>query len=310
MFSDKVQWSIPRLGVAWWLPCQLVPLAYAIIALVVASGIAVSSFARVLIGIVLLAGFASGLDAFGLRRRVPWLESPRRRVTAMEWAAIGVGVLLVIGCILVDFGGLLLVALVSVAGYTLVSDAWGLRSRIPVLNSPNRQTTRMGWAVAWLIGLTVLVAPTLSQEQPAAPAAARQADGRFAALVLRVIDGDTLEVRSGERQFRVRVLGTDTTELRRADCFAREGAVRTQDLTAGQIVLLKYDSHQKGPDRNGRDRAHVWLPGNTLLGLLLIREGFARVPDYRAPHNYEADYRSAQDIARTTRRGGWGACGW
>jgi endonuclease YncB( thermonuclease family) len=75
-------------------------------------------------------------------------------------------------------------------------------------------------------------------------------------------------------------------------------------------VWLEYDPRQRGPDRRGRDRAHVWLSDGTLLGWLLLREGYARVPDYPAPHRYEAAYRHAQELARAEGRGGWRACSW
>lgn len=130
------------------------------------------------------------------------------------------------------------------------------------------------------------------------------------ASVVRAVDGDTLEVRASGQPFRVRVLGVDTTELRGAQCFAREATARTQTLAARQDVWLEYDSRQRGRDNHGRDRAHVWLSDGTLLGWRLIREGYARVPAYPAPHRYEAEYHHAQQLARAEGRGGWRACSW
>jgi endonuclease YncB( thermonuclease family) len=313
MTNPEIDWSVPRFGVSMPMTRAGLISDYSIVALLLLSGLLTGNGARILLGLTLATLNLVATDAFGIRGAIPNLNGEKRPLTRSEWLAIAVGAAVLVGAVLYDFTGFLFLIAASAVAWVLIHDAGRIRRNLPLLGSPVKSLVAIGWIGLWVAGLILLGAISPGRgvsDEPAAPSAARQADGRFEASVLRAVDGDTLEVRSSGRQFHVRVLGADTTELRRADCFAREGAARSQALTAGQTVLLQYDTNQKGPDRNGRDRAHVWLTGNTSLGFLLIREGYARVPDYRAPHYYEADYHKAQDLARAEGRGGWRTCGW
>jgi hypothetical protein len=258
MTDPQIEWGIPRFGVSTPTSRTELIAEYSIAALLLLSGLAIGNGARILLGLALVAMNVVGTDALGVRSRIPSLNGESRPLTAAEWLVIAVGMVALIGAILNDFAGFVFLIGAWVVAWVLVHNTGGIRWKLPLLGSPDKNLVAVGWIGVWVAGLVVLAAITPGRgtpEIPAAPTVARQADGRFAASVLLAVDGDTLEVRSGGRQFHVRVLGADTTELRRADCFARDGAARTQALTTGQTVLLEYDNHQKGPDRNGRDRA-------------------------------------------------------
>jgi endonuclease YncB( thermonuclease family) len=301
MADEKVEWAIPRLGIGRSVPRHLIALAYGIVALGVVSGLVVGSFARVLVGIALLGSILVGLNAYGLRKRARWLEASRRPLTGQEWAAVGVGTVLFAACVVMDFGGMVLLAFAGLIGFMLLTDTWRMRNRIPLLNSPDRQTARLGWAGAWLLGLVLLV--VLS--------APRGGSGE-AATVLRVVDGDTLDVQTGSAQDRVRIIGLNTPEngpSRGVECYGPEASAQAQRLLSAKTVRLESDPSQDERDFRGRRLLfHVWLPDGRLYAETMIRDGYAREATYAKPYKYQREYREAQARAQAERRGLWGAC--
>ena len=142
---------------------------------------------------------------------------------------------------------------------------------------------------------------------------------RSGARVVRVVDGDTLAVRSGGREERVRVLGIDTPESVKPDtpveCGAKAAAraLRRRALGsggAGRRGRLVSDPTQDERDRFGRLLAYVELRDGTDLGRSQVRDGWAEVfvfDDH--PFRRVGDYRRAARRARAGDRGVWRACG-
>ena len=101
------------------------------------------------------------------------------------------------------------------------------------------------------------------------------------ATVSRVIDGDTIELTSGER---VRFIGVDAPE--RGEAGANEATQFVRELVEGRTVWLEADGADR--DRWGRLRRYVWLrqPTNPRdeneirqfqLNALLLQAGHATV---------------------------------
>src|SRR5215213_4702317 len=80
------------------------------------------------------------------------------------------------------------------------------------------------------------------------------------ARVLRVIDGDTIEVDLGGREEHVRYIGIDTPESaipgEPVECFGKEAAAANEDLVDGETVRLVFDAERR--DRYGRLLAYVY----------------------------------------------------
>lgn len=91
-----------------------------------------------------------------------------------------------------------------------------------------------------------------------------------AATTLRIIDGDTLDVRIGSAEERVRLFGVDTPE-RGEPCF-REATDRLRAL-ASDGVLLRADARNRDP--NGRLLRYVYTRDGVSIDALLVAEGFA-----------------------------------
>ncbi len=136
-------------------------------------------------------------------------------------------------------------------------------------------------------------------------------DGRTFRVV-RVIDGDTLDVDQPDGEFpatRIRFWGIDTPETAKpregaaAQPFADEAHARTRQLCEGRRITLKMDSHQDR-DRYGRLLAYIILPDGTMLNELLLMEGLARY-EGRYPHQHIERFELLERQARFERRGMW-----
>ncbi len=94
--------------------------------------------------------------------------------------------------------------------------------------------------------------------------------------VLRVIDGDTIEVDFEGRREPVRYIGIDSPEPSDSRAAVRELADRATDanrsLVGGRRVRLEFDVQRR--DRYGRLLAYVWV-GDTLVNGALVAAGVA-----------------------------------
>jgi micrococcal nuclease len=141
------------------------------------------------------------------------------------------------------------------------------------------------------------------------PAAAVTLQGR----VVRVVDGDTIAVRSRGFETTVRLLGIDTPETRSpgiVQCFGPAASARTRRLLPrGVRVRLVTDPTQDTRDRYGRLLAYVYRAGrSTSVNLALVATGHAKVYvfDRDQPFRHARSYLRAQARARAARRGLWG----
>ena len=86
--------------------------------------------------------------------------------------------------------------------------------------------------------------------------------------VVRVIDGDTLEVRVGLQTETVRLIGIDSPETKKPDvaveCGGGEAYELMKSLAEGERVRLVSDESQGETDSYGRQLAYVYLDGKTL----------------------------------------------
>ncbi len=146
-----------------------------------------------------------------------------------------------------------------------------------------------------------------------APAAAEQ--GRELASVVRVVDGDTVEVRVGGRVEKLRLIGLNTPETvdarRPVECFGREAsAYAKQFLPRGLRAGLEADPTQGDRDRYARLPRYTWLPDGRNFAEVMISEGYGFEYTYRLPYRYQDRFQAAQREARAAGRGLWaaGAC--
>lgn len=132
------------------------------------------------------------------------------------------------------------------------------------------------------------------------------------AVVVRVVDGDTIVVDRGNGPERLRYIGVDTPETvdprRPVEWMGREASAANAGLVEGREVVLETDISDR--DRYDRLLRYVWLREGstwTLVNLELIRLGFAQVVTYPPDVRYVDQYLAAQAEAREAGRGLWGA---
>lgn len=132
-------------------------------------------------------------------------------------------------------------------------------------------------------------------------------------VVLRVIDGDTIDVDLDGGRERVRLIGVDTPESvapeRPVQCYGVEASARTKELLpAGTIVRLERD--EVGRDQYDRLLAYVYRADDDLLvNLDLIEGGFADAVTYGDNEALYDTFVAAESAARADGVGLWGACG-
>jgi len=100
-----------------------------------------------------------------------------------------------------------------------------------------------------------------------------------AARVVRVVDGDTVVVRTGGHDERVRYIGVDTPESVKpgtpVQCFAKAASAENRRLVEGQEVRLVGDAEAR--DRYGRMLAYVYRKRDGLfVNAELVRRGYAK----------------------------------
>ncbi len=139
------------------------------------------------------------------------------------------------------------------------------------------------------------------------------------ATVVRVIDGDTIELKSGKH---VRYIGIDTPEMNfnnngAPECFAKKATDRNSELTLGKNVFLITDVNNT--DKYGRLLRYVYLcantscttySANTFVNTKLVREGYAAARSYPPDISKQDELRKAEKYARENKNGLWadGAC--
>jgi micrococcal nuclease len=155
------------------------------------------------------------------------------------------------------------------------------------------------------------------------------------AEVLRITDGDTLEIELNGQEERVRLIGVDAPELyesrklelddedsplTQAQIQALGDQARgfTEDFIGAQDVYLEAGFEPR--DRYGRLLAYVYLPDPDgdwelegawyrQLNFEIVRAGWAETLTVEPNSDYEADYREATLEAQDAGRGIWGE-GW
>ena len=134
---------------------------------------------------------------------------------------------------------------------------------------------------------------------------AASACGPTHGTVVRVIDGDTIVLASGEK---IRYLLVDTNEITsgRDDCYGPEAKAVNQSLVEKKEVEIEYDS--VCTDIYGRLLGYVTVDGRD-VNALLVERGYACVL-YIPPDgaSRRGDYEALQAQAMAAGAGMWGAC--
>lgn len=130
------------------------------------------------------------------------------------------------------------------------------------------------------------------------------------AKVIKVVDGDTIEVDLGEGNKKtVRYIGIDTPETvdprKPVQCFAKEASAKNKELVEGGIVGLEKDVSET--DKYGRLLRYVYM-GDLFINQVLVAEGYAYASSYPPDVKYQSKLKQSEQQARAANKGLWGAC--
>ncbi|MGN6217002.1 MAG: thermonuclease family protein [Solirubrobacterales bacterium] len=129
------------------------------------------------------------------------------------------------------------------------------------------------------------------------------------AQVLRVIDGDTIEVRVDGRTEDVRYIGIDTPETVKpgtpVQCFGPRAHRFNSHLVEGRRVRLVFGVERR--DVYGRLLAYVHL-GPRFVNAELVRRGFARTLEIAPNTRFAGRFKRLEMAAARAGKGLWGTC--
>jgi len=153
---------------------------------------------------------------------------------------------------------------------------------------------------------TPIIGPSLSPPSPVESPTPKLKENTF--RVIRVIDGDTIEIEGGVK---VRLIGIDAPETvhpeKPVECFGREASTKNRELIEGREVRLEKDVSET--DKYGRLLRYVYVNG-LFVNEYLVRNGYAHAVTYPPDVKYQEQLRQAEQEAREERKGLWaqGVC--
>lgn len=132
--------------------------------------------------------------------------------------------------------------------------------------------------------------------------------------VVKVVDGDTIDVNIDNKIERIRLIGINTPESvdprRPVECLGIEASNKAKELLSDKEVYLESDSSQDDRDKYGRLLRYVWTKEGLFYNLEIIKLGFAYEYTYIVPYKFQEEFKKAEETARTNKIGLWsdGAC--
>jgi micrococcal nuclease len=137
---------------------------------------------------------------------------------------------------------------------------------------------------------------------------------RVPAVVTRVIDGDTIQVRLVNRRIvTVRYIGMNAPEsTRQQECYGKQASavnkslVMTYTVAVSNTVWLEKDVSET--DRYGRLLRYVYLPDGRMVNEVLVEMGYAQAATYPPDVKYQERFIAAQRVAIENGAGLWTGC--
>ena len=167
-----------------------------------------------------------------------------------------------------------------------------------------------------IVALAMMAAVWGNLQRPAAPEAPRadlvaEATASTTQMypIIKVVDGDTLDILMDGKKVRLRLIGLDTPEIvdprKPVQCFARQASDKAKEILTGQSVRLETDPSQDTYDKYGRLLAYIFLLDGTNFNKLMIAKGYGHEYTYDLPYKYQTEFKAAEKSARESKKGLW-----
>jgi micrococcal nuclease len=130
--------------------------------------------------------------------------------------------------------------------------------------------------------------------------------------VVKVVDGDTVDIAVNGKTERLRLIGINTPETvdpnKPVECFGPQASANAHKLLDGAEVKIAPDPSQDDKDIYGRFLRYVWRSDGLFYNLEAIKDGFAFEYTFKNPYQYQKEFQAAQKSAQTNQLGLWSAC--
>ena len=127
--------------------------------------------------------------------------------------------------------------------------------------------------------------------------------------VIKVIDGDTIDVEINGKKETLRLIGINTPETvdprKPVQCFGREASNKAKEVLSGKMVRLEADQTQGERDKYKRLLRYVFLEDGTNFNKFMIVEGYAHEYTYNIPYKYQKEFKEAEATAQKGKIGLW-----
>ena len=158
--------------------------------------------------------------------------------------------------------------------------------------------------------LCVLADHGLAVSPPSEPKPKSDFTNEVAHRVLRVIDGDTVELLLNGFPTTVRLIGVDTPETvhpkRPVEYYGQEASTFAKNLLRGDSVYVEYETGSPETDKYRRLLAYLYrAPDGLFVNLEIIRQGYGHAYT-RFPFKYMELFRAHEQAARSAGKGLWG----
>lgn len=125
--------------------------------------------------------------------------------------------------------------------------------------------------------------------------------------VLKVVDGDTIQIRFNGKKERLRLIGIDTPESVHPDETkntenGKKASEYAKSLLEGKKVKLEFDVEER--DQYGRLLAYVYVD-EIMINKKLIEDGYAQLETVPPNVKYVEDFKALLKEAKQAKRGLW-----
>ena len=121
----------------------------------------------------------------------------------------------------------------------------------------------------------------------------------FSARVIRIVDGDTLEVMYGELPVMIRLAHIDCPEIRSSQPFGKKAKQTLSDLCFGQNVEIEFSGDK---DRNGRFICVIFNESGLNVNQEMLKLGMAW---HYKKYSTDEEYERLEQEARENKIGLW-----
>lgn len=153
-----------------------------------------------------------------------------------------------------------------------------------------------------IVAVAVAIFGVTTSDRAGGPSGGDESSSSVSDTVVRVVDGDTVVLRSAGKS---RLIGVDTPEVfGRPGCFGEEASeFAKKTLRPGMPVKVERDAEPR--DRYGRRLIYLTLPDGRSFNELLVDEGFAVPLTIRPNVRFAERFRELAGRAREDMAGLW-----